>query len=166
MARHETRQMEQLWAPWRIEYVRRVKESHCILCQKPAENDDEANLILHRGQSNFIILNAFPYSPGHLMIAPYRHISELQEVTDGEAREHFDLVKKAVALLNQVLKPHGFNLGLNMGRSAGAGIEEHLHTHVVPRWQGDTNFMPVMSDTRVISEGLAATYRKLKDAMV
>ena len=158
--------MEQLWAPWRIEYVRRAKESYCILCQKPAENDDEANLILHRGQSNFIILNAFPYSPGHLMVAPYRHVSELQEVTDGEAKEHFELVKKAVALLNQVLKPHGFNLGLNVGKNAGAGIEKHLHTHIVPRWQGDTNFMPVMSDTRVISEGLAATYRKLKDAMV
>ena len=100
------------------------------------------------------------------MVAPYRHVSELQEVTDGEAKEHFELVKKAVALLNQVLKPHGFNLGLNVGKNAGAGIEKHLHTHIVPRWQGDTNFMPVMSDTRVISEGLAATYRKLKDAMV
>lgn len=158
--------MEQLWAPWRIEYVRRAKESYCILCQKPAEDDDETNLILLRGQSNFMILNAFPYSPGHLMVAPYRHVSELQEVTDGEAKEHFELVKKAVALLNQVLKPHGFNLGMNVGKNAGAGIEEHLHTHIVPRWQGDTNFMPVMSDTRVISEGLAATYRKLKDAMV
>jgi ATP adenylyltransferase len=157
--------MEQLWAPWRIEYVRRAKESHCILCQKPRENDDEANLILHRGHSSFIILNAFPYSPGHLMVAPYRHVSELQEVTAEEAKEHFELVKKAVALLNQVLKPDGFNLGLNVGRNAGAGIQKHLHTHIVPRWQGDTNFMPVMSDTRVISEGLAATYRKLKDAI-
>ncbi len=157
--------MEQLWAPWRIEYVQRAKERHCILCQKPRENDDEANLILHRGHSNFIILNAFPYSPGHLMVAPYRHVSELQEVTDREATEHFELVKKAVALLNQVLKPDGFNLGLNLGKNAGAGIQKHLHTHIVPRWQGDTNFMPVMSDTRVISEGLAATYGKLKDAM-
>ena len=157
--------MEQLWAPWRIEYVRRAKDRRCILCQKPRENDDEANLILHRGQSNFIILNAFPYSPGHLMVAPYRHVSELQEVTDGESKEHFELVKKAVALLNQVLKPDGFNLGLNVGKNAGAGIQRHLHTHIVPRWQGDTNFMPVMSDTRVISEGLAATYGKLKDAM-
>jgi ATP adenylyltransferase len=157
--------MEQLWAPWRIEYVRRAKESHCILCQKPRENDDEANLILHRGHSNFMILNAFPYSPGHLMVAPYRHVSELQEITAGEAKEHFELVKKAVALLNQVLKPDGFNLGLNVGKNAGAGIQKHLHTHIVPRWQGDTNFMPVMSDTRVISEGLAATYRKLKDAI-
>lgn len=99
------------------------------------------------------------------MVAPYRHISELQEVTDGEAKEHFELVKKAVALLNQVLRPDGFNLGLNVGKNAGAGIQKHLHTHIVPRWQGDTNFMPVMSDTRVISEGLAATYGKLKDAI-
>jgi len=99
------------------------------------------------------------------MVAPYRHVSELQEITAGEAKEHFELVKKAVALLNQVLKPDGFNLGLNVGKNAGAGIQKHLHTHIVPRWQGDTNFMPVMSDTRVISEGLAATYRKLKDAI-
>lgn len=157
--------MEQLWAPWRIEYVRKAKESGCILCQKLGQNDDEANFILYRSQNNFVILNAFPYNPGHLMIAPYRHIANLQDLTDDEAREHFNLVKKSLALLKQVLKPDGFNLGLNIGKSAGAGIEEHLHTHIVPRWQGDANFMPVLSNTRVISEGLAATYKKLKDAI-
>lgn len=157
--------MQKLWAPWRIEYIRRAHGNGCILCQKPGENADEANLILHRDHGNFIILNAFPYNPGHLMVAPYRHIARLEDLSDDEAMEHFQLVKKSVALLEQVLKPHGFNLGLNLGKSAGAGIEQHLHTHIVPRWQGDTNFLPVLSDTRVISEGLAATYSKLRDAM-
>jgi len=157
--------MEQLWAPWRIEYIRIAKASGCILCQKSREDDDQANFILYRGEGNFVILNAFPYSPGHLMIAPYRHVANLQDLTDGEAMEHFNLVKKSLTLLKQVLKPDGFNLGLNMGKIAGAGIEEHLHTHLVPRWQGDTNFMPVLSNTRVISEGLAATYKKLRAAI-
>jgi ATP adenylyltransferase len=158
--------MEQLWAPWRIEYIEKPKESGCILCQKPEENNDEANFILYRGQSNFVILNAFPYNPGHLMVAPYRHIADLQELADSEAAEHFELVKKSLALLKEVLKPTGFNIGLNLGRVAGAGIEGHLHTHIVPRWQGDVNFMPVLSDTRVISEALAGTYRKLKAKLI
>lgn len=157
--------MERLWAPWRIEYIQRAAEKGCILCQKPGENDDEANLILYRGENNFVILNAFPYNPGHLMIAPYRHVANLQDLTDNEAMEHFDLVKKSLTLLKQVLKPDGFNLGLNVGKIAGAGIAEHLHTHIVPRWQGDTNFMPVLSNTRVISEELATTYKKLKAAI-
>ena len=154
--------MERIWAPWRIEYIERAKEGGCILCQKPRENNDEANFILYRGQNNFIILNAFPYNPGHLMVAPYRHIANLQDLTDNEIKEHLDVVKRAVKLLTEVLKPAGFNIGLNIGKVAGAGIEYHLHTHIVPRWQGDVNFMPVLSDTRVISEALAATYKKLK----
>ena len=154
--------MEQLWAPWRVEYIEKPKEEGCLLCQKPRENNDEANLILFRGQNNFVILNAFPYNPGHLMVAPYRHIASLQDLTDEGAKEHFDIVKKSLELLKETLKPAGFNIGLNIGKVAGAGIEGHLHTHIVPRWQGDANFMPVLSDTRVISEALAATYKKLK----
>ena len=142
------------------------KESGCILCQKPGQNNDCANLILYRGQSNFIILNAFPYNPGHLMVAPYRHIASIHDLTGDESVEHFDLVKKGLALLKEVLKPDGFNIGMNIGKIAGAGIEEHLHTHIVPRWQGDVNFMPVLSDTRVVSEGLSATYNRLKDVIV
>jgi len=157
--------MEQLWAPWRIQYVTRPKESGCILCQKSKENKDETNFILHRSQNNFIILNAFPYNPGHLMIAPYRHIANLQDLSDDEVTDHFNLVKKSLALLKEIVNPDGFNIGLNIGKVAGAGIEEHLHTHIVPRWQGDVNFMPVLSNTRVISEGLAATYKKLKVAI-
>ena len=158
--------MERIWAPWRIEYIERPKEGACILCQKPGENNDEANFILYRGQNNFIILNAFPYNPGHLMVAPYRHIANLQDLTDNEIKEHLDVVKRAVKLLTEVLKPVGFNIGLNIGKVAGAGIEYHLHTHIVPRWQGDVNFMPVLSDTRVISEALAATYKKLKIRLI
>jgi len=154
--------MEQLWAPWRVEYIEKPKEGSCILCQKPKENNDEANFILFRGRSNFVILNAFPYNPGHLMVAPYQHIASLQDFTDEGAKEHFDLVKKSLELLKEILKPAGFNIGLNIGRVAGAGIEGHLHTHIVPRWQGDANFMPVLSNTRVISEALTATYKKLK----
>ncbi|MGQ9545852.1 MAG: HIT family protein [Dehalococcoidia bacterium] len=154
--------MEYLWAPWRMEYIQRMPESSCILCQKPAQNDDEANLILYRGQHNFIMLNAFPYNPGHLMVAPYRHIANLQDLTYAEAREHFDMVKKALELLKDVMEPAGFNIGLNIGKVAGAGVAEHIHSHIVPRWQGDTNFMPVLSHTKVVSEALSATYQKLK----
>ncbi|MDH5364033.1 MAG: HIT domain-containing protein [Dehalococcoidia bacterium] len=157
--------MEHLWAPWRIQYITRPKESGCILCQKSKENKDETNFILHRSQNNFIILNAFPYNPGHLMIAPYRHIANLQDLSDDEVTDHFNLVKKSLALLKEILNPDGFNIGLNIGKVAGAGIEEHLHTHIVPRWQGDVNFMPVLSNTRVISEELAATYKKLRVAI-
>jgi len=157
--------MDQLWAPWRMEYIERPSETGCILCQKPGEQNDEASFILYRGQSNFIILNTFPYNPGHLMIAPYRHTANLQDLTDDEAREHFDIVRKSVELLTRALKPAGFNVGLNIGKVAGAGIEEHLHTHIVPRWQGDANFMPVLSNTKVIPEALAATYKKLKSAI-
>ena len=157
--------MDQLWAPWRMEYIERPSETGCILCQKPGEQNDEANLILYRGQSNFIILNAFPYNPGHLMIAPYRHTANLQDLSEDEAKEHFDIVRKGITLLTRILKPAGFNVGMNLGKIAGAGIEEHLHTHIVPRWQGDANFMPVLSNTKVISEALAATYKKLKSAI-
>jgi len=154
--------MEYLWAPWRIEYIRKGEEGGCILCQKPQENNDEANLILCRGQYNFIMFNAFPYNPGHLMIAPYKHTADLQDLTYEEAKDHFDLIKRALALLKEVMKPASFNIGLNIGKVAGAGIADHLHTHIVPRWHGDTNFMPVMFNTKVVSEALADTYRKLK----
>ena len=154
--------MEQLWAPWRIKYIETPKKGGCVLCQKTKENNDEANFILYRGQNNFLILNTFPYNPGHVMVAPYRHIANLQDLTDSEAEEHFDIVKKSLELLKEAMKPAGFNIGLNIGKVAGAGIEGHIHTHIVPGWEGDTNFMPVLYDTRVISEALNATYRKLK----
>jgi len=157
--------MEQLWAPWRIEYILQAEKGGCFLCGKPKEANDESNLILYRGKSNFIILNSFPYNPGHLMVVPYRHIGHLDELADEEAKEHFDLVKRSLKLLIEVIKPAGFNIGMNLGKVAGAGVDDHIHTHIVPRWQGDTNFMPVISNTKVLPEALASTYKKLKASL-
>jgi len=155
--------MEYLWAPWRMEYIRKVDEPGCIFCRKPLEKDDAANLILHRGQHSFIIMNGFPYNSGHLMVAPYRHVASLEELSDAGRNEQFALVSRSIAVLKDVLKPEGFNIGMNLGRIAGAGIDKHIHTHIVPRWAGDTNFMPVTGDTRIINEALQATYQKLVD---
>ena len=154
--------MKQIWAPWRIEFIKLGKPKGCILCDKPKEKDDAANYIVYRGDRNFIILNIYPYNSGHLMIAPYHHVASLEELTDEELGEHFRIVSRSVKVLKQVLKPDGFNIGINMGRIAGAGIDKHIHTHIVPRWQGDTNFMPVIADTKVINEALSETYKKLQ----
>ena len=154
--------MERIWAPWRIQYIQMEKPEGCILCDKPAENNDDANYILYRGEHNFIILNGYPYNPGHLMVAPYRHIASLEEFTEAERNEHFEIVSRAISVLRQVFNPGGFNIGANLGRVAGAGIEDHFHTHIVPRWQGDTNIMPVLADVRIVPEALAETYLKLK----
>ena len=155
--------MEQLWAPWRIEYIQMEKPEGCILCDKPKQNNDEPNYILYRGERNFIILNAYPYNPGHLMIAPYRHIASLEELTDEELKEHFEIVRRSTKILREVFNPGGFNLGINLGKVAGAGIDDHFHTHIVPRWQGDTNFTPVIANVKVLPEALSETYHKLKD---
>jgi ATP adenylyltransferase len=151
-----------LWAPWRVEYIKKAtEEKGCILCQKPAQNDDVANYILCRGENNFAMLNAYPYNSGHLMIAPYRHVADLGELFMAELHEHFEMVSRGTAVLKQVFQPAGFNIGMNLGRVAGAGIDKHLHSHVVPRWAGDTNFMPVIGGIRVINEALAETYKVL-----
>lgn len=160
--------MESLWAPWRAAYITGAKaqeEGGCILCLKPEQEADEQNLILHRGSWNFIMLNAYPYNPGHLMVAPYRHVPDPRQLTEQELTEHASLVNMALSLLESSIRPASFNVGMNLGKSAGAGIDQHMHTHVVPRWQGDNNFMPVISNTRVLSEGLPDTYRKLKQAL-
>ena len=154
--------MEHIWAPWRVEYIRMEKPPECILCEKPQEGDDEANYILYRGQKNFVILNSWPYNPGHLMVAPYRHVASLEYLDNEELGEHFDIVRRSTSMLRKLLNPNGFNIGINLGKTAGAGIEDHFHTHIVPRWEGDTNFMTVAYDTRVVPEALAATYQKLK----
>lgn len=155
--------MEQIWAPWRIEYLLQPhKEGICILCQKPQETNDEANLILHRGKSNFIMLNAFPYNPGHLMVAPYRHIAKLEDLTEAELKEHSDMIKLGIRILKESVKPAGFNIGMNLGKIAGAGIDDHIHSHIVPRWQGDTNFMPVVAKTKVLPQALSESYNVLK----
>jgi len=154
--------MEQIWAPWRIQYIQMEKPKGCILCDTPRQNNDALNYILYRGDRNFIIMNSYPYNPGHLMVAPYRHVANLEELTEEEWHEHFEIVSRSVKVLKQVFNPGGFNIGINIGKVAGAGIVEHVHTHIVPRWQGDTNFMPVISDVRVVPEALAETYNKLK----
>lgn len=143
-------------------YIQEEKPSGCILCEKPKQDSDAINYILFRGDKNFVMMNTYPYNPGHLMVAPYRHIASLEELADDELHEHFTLVCRSIKVLKEVLSPAGFNLGVNMGKAAGAGIEDHIHTHIVPRWQGDTNFMPVIADIRVVPEALAETYRKLK----
>lgn len=155
--------MKHIWAPWRVAYVRAPKPKGCILCDKPPEGKDAENYILYRGEKNYVMLNAYPYSPGHLMVVPYRHIASPEEMTDKERHEHFDIVTKSIAVLRQEFKPEGFNVGINLGKVAGAGIDEHTHTHLVPRWNGDTNFITVVGDVRVVAEALADTYRKLKE---
>ena len=155
--------MKHIWAPWRIEYIQMEKPRGCILCEKPGENNDVPNYILYRGEKNFVILNAFPYNPGHLLVAPYRHVGNMEELADEELHEHFEIVRRGVKLLKQVFNPGGFNLGINIGAIAGAGIVDHFHTHIVPRWSGDTNFMPVIAEARVLPEALAETYEKLRD---
>ncbi len=154
--------MKMIWAPWRIEYVRSPKQEGCVLCAKPRETNDTANYILFRGQKNFVILNSYPYNPGHLMVAPYRHVATLEDLTAEELHEHSEIVSRGVKVLREAFKPAGFNVGMNIGKVAGAGIDGHIHTHIVPRWQGDTNFMPVIGDVRVIPEALAETYEQLK----
>lgn len=155
--------MERLWAPWRMKYIEEgSKIEGCIFCIFPAEQDDRKNLILYRGEHSFIMLNSFPYNPGHLMVAPYKHTADLYELTDEELLEVDHLVRFSVRLLSATVQPDGFNLGVNLGRTAGAGIVDHVHWHVVPRWNGDTNFMPVIGETKVLPESLEATYDKLR----
>ena len=154
--------MEQIWAPWRIEYIEMGKPEGCIFCDKPKEGRDELNYILYRGEKNFVMLNTYPYNPGHLLVAPYRHIASLEELTDEEIYEHFKIVRRSVSLLKRVFNPGGFNIGINLGRVAGSGIDDHIHSHIVPRWQGDTNFMPALADTKVIPQALSETYGKLR----
>jgi len=155
--------MKYVWAPWRIEYIKAEKPAGCIFCEKPKESKDKKNYILYRGIKNFIMLNSYPYNPGHILVAPYQHTGNLEELTEEERSEHYELVSRSVAVLKKVLKPAGFNIGANLGRVAGAGIEDHFHSHVVPRWQGDNNFMPVLGDAKVIPQALADTYDTLAD---
>ena len=154
--------MKQIWAPWRMEYIQMKKAKGCFLCEEPGQDNDASNHILYRGEKNFIVMNTYPYNPGHLMIVPYRHVASLEELTKEELHEHFDIVSRSIKVMRQVFSPGGFNLGTNIGKVAGAGIEDHVHTHIVPRWQGDTNCMPVISDVKVVPEALAETYQKLK----
>jgi ATP adenylyltransferase len=156
---------ERIWAPWRLEYVKdaaKDSETDCIFCAKPNAGDDEAALIVHRGELCFVILNLFPYTNGHLMVAPYEHVATLPDLNRDTVTEMMALSQRAMTALEETYTPHGYNVGCNQGRVAGAGVEHHIHMHVVPRWGGDTNFMPVLADTRVMPQSLEDSYRALR----
>ncbi len=157
--------MDHLWAPWRMGYVAVEHPRGCIFCDKPAAGDDDANQILYRGDLIFIMLNTFPYNTGHLMVAPYRHTGDPLAMTPQESSELLYGIRVALESLAIAFHPEGFNIGMNIGEVAGAGYAQHLHVHVVPRWGGDTNFMAVTANTRVVPEALADTYRRLKEAL-
>ena len=159
--------MKQLWAPWRLTYIRReagVMDEGCVFCVRDICGEDEQRLILHRGEHAFILMNKFPYANGHLMIAPYRHTADIDVLTECEAGEMHRLLVLAKGVLQETVAPHGFNVGMNLGQIAGAGICDHLHMHIVPRWSGDTNFMPVFAEVRVIPQHLEATFELLAEA--
>jgi ATP adenylyltransferase len=157
--------MDRLYAPWRMAYIDQPDKDHpqdgsgCIFCDKAASPDDDRNLVVHRGQSAFVLLNLFPYNNGHLMVAPYRHTSRLEELDDSALLELMTLTRQAQMALDRAFHPHGYNLGMNLGTVAGAGIADHLHLHIVPRWNGDTNFMPVLADVKVLPDSLEHSAR-------
>ena len=156
---------QRIWAPWRLEYVKdasKDNEEECIFCAAMEAGDDEANLIVHRGERAFVILNKFPYNTGHVMVAPYRHTGEWETLTPEELAEMGLWSQRIIDALKATMGPQGFNVGVNQGIPAGAGIADHVHLHVVPRWGGDTNFMTTVGDTKVLPEALDTTYSKLK----
>lgn len=155
--------MKNLWAPWRIAYIQeQPKESGCFLCNSFQSNQDEKHLIVYRGKECFCILNKYPYNSGHLMIVPNKHKPDISDLTDQEMLEIMKLTRDMKELLMAMMKPEGFNLGINLGRSAGAGLVGHFHLHIVPRWNGDTNFMPIISDVKVIPQSLEDLYKEFK----
>jgi len=169
MKEHEMlKGIKKLWAPWRMKYIEGIdagENEDCIFCSKPGENADDENFIVYRGKTCFIMLNIYPYNNGHLMVIPYKHTGELSDL-DAETRlELMDTVNIAMEAIKVVMRPDGYNIGVNFGRTAGAGITDHLHFHLVPRWNGDTNFMPVVGCTKVVSESLEDTYIKIKKAI-
>lgn len=151
-----------IWAPWRAEYILGRKEKGCIFCNRIRKRPGAKNLIVYRGERTFVILNKYPYNSGHSMVVPYRHIAILDKLTEEEAQEFFETIRLTVKVLKGVLNPDSFNIGMNMGHGSGAGIPGHLHMHIVPRWSEDTNFMPVIGETEVVSFPLGLIYKKMK----
>ncbi|MBC8478577.1 HIT domain-containing protein [bacterium] len=157
--------MEKLWAPWRMRYLEQIDRpegEECIFCSKPQQETDRDNLLLYRAEHAFVLMNLYPYNNGHLLIVPYRHSGDLVSFSAAELGECQQLLQHSMRVLNRAWQPQGFNIGLNQGRCSGAGIDQHLHYHIVPRWNGDTNFMPLFSETKVISHELAGTWDKLQ----
>jgi ATP adenylyltransferase len=157
--------MDYLWTPWRYQYVTSAGQpSGCVFCAAAASDDDRANLIVHRSAEAFVILNRFPYTSGHVMIVPYQHVATLEEMSEAALLEMARLARTVEGHLREVYRPDGMNLGMNLGKSAGAGIAAHLHLHALPRWAGDTNFMTVVGETRVLPEDLDITWQRLRAA--
>lgn len=152
----------QLFAPWRIEYILGPRTDGCFLCAALAATDDRAHLLLHRGPACAVIMNRYPYTCGHLMVIANRHVESLAQMTVGERAEMMELTHRSIEILAAAMQPHGFNTGLNLGKVAGAGLHEHIHQHIVPRWNGDTNFMPVAGGTRIIPQALEELYDALR----
>lgn len=157
--------MELLWTPWRMDYILGHKRSGCVFCDKLSDENDETEHVLVRGQAAFITLNRYPYTNGHLLVVPYAHLPSLENLPVEALTEMMLLVNRGMAALRLAMKPQGFNIGVNLGKAAGAGIEDHVHIHVVPRWYGDTSFMATISTTRTLPEALDQTYRRLRDAL-
>jgi ATP adenylyltransferase len=159
--------MEKLFSPWRSKYISsftgKEKEDGCVLCDAHVSGDDEESLIVYRGREAFVLMNRFPYNSGHLMIIPVRHTSDFQSVTQTETLEMMELLAASERALGELSHPQGYNIGMNVGRVSGAGIDGHLHWHIVPRWNGDTNFMPVLADVKVVSEDMAAQWKRLRE---
>lgn len=160
---------DRLWAPWRFAYIERPStgspDADCIFVDLPAETNDRENLLLYRGHTAFVMLNAYPYTNGHLMVAPYRHTADMAHLVDDELLEINQLVAACLRWITAVYRPDGFNIGVNLGRAAGAGIPSHIHWHVVPRWNGDTNFMTTVGEVRVLPQSLEESYDKLREAV-
>lgn len=158
--------MEHLWAPWRMAYIDAggKKDEGCIFCTKPREDRDEENLLLHRGERCFVLMNLFPYNNGHLMVAPYAHVPGIGDLDAATLTDIMTTAQRCLVALDSALHPHGYNMGINQGAVSGAGIVDHVHFHIVPRWNGDTNFLPVLADTKVMPDYLTNTYRQLKQA--
>ncbi len=158
--------MDYLWTPWRYAYVSSTEKSgRCVFCDAPKENDDAKTFIVHRGEHCFVILNAYPYTPGHVMVVPYAHLDELQNLPPEAANEMIGLSQRMEGVLRDLYHPDGVNLGMNIGKAAGAGIAGHIHMHVLPRWVADSNFMSVVGETRVLPETLDVTWRRMREAM-
>jgi ATP adenylyltransferase len=157
--------MEHLWAPWRMAYINASEEPGCIFCTKPVLLRDEEDLIVHRGERCFVILNRYPYNNGHLMIAPYQHVASIEQLDTATLTDMMQTAQLCLRAFHRAMNPQGFNMGINEGKVAGAGIAEHVHFHIVPRWNGDTNFMPVLADVKVMADYLQNTYRQLRQAI-
>jgi ATP adenylyltransferase len=158
--------MDYLWTPWRYAYIKSADQAEtCVFCQKQAENNDEKALIVHRGVHNFVILNAFPYTSGHVMIVPYEHVDRFQKLATHAATEMMTLAQRLEGVLRTLYRPDGINIGMNIGKAAGAGVAGHIHMHVLPRWVADSNFMTTIGETRILPEELATTWSRIRGGL-